>query len=85
MAPLSSVDRDEVWQAYMEEASSRFDEFGNFSKLELLTAVGDVDDWIDAGSKGQVKNCFSAPCDDELTIQQMDDIVNIVTKKRLEV
>lgn len=84
MAPLSSVAREEVWQVYMEEVSETNEEFGNFSKGQLLVAIGDVDDWIDGGSRGQVKNAISSPCDDELTSQQMDDVVDIVTQKRLE-
>ena len=83
MAALSSEDRNDTWRVYMEEASSRFDAFGNFSKADLLVAIGNVDTWIDGGSRGQIKNCLSSPCDDELTVQQMTDIETIVTKKRI--
>ena len=85
MAPLSSAAREEVWQVYMEEVSDVNEVFGDFTKWELLIAIGETDDWIDGGSRGQIKNAFSSPCDDELTTQQMDDIVSIVTQKRLEV
>jgi len=82
MTLLTTEERQEVWTRYMEESSSRRDEFGNLLKPDLLIAVGEVDDWIEAGSKGLLKNCFSEPCKSEMNSQQQDDLHNLVLDKR---
>ena len=48
MTVLTTEQRQEVWIRYMEESSSRRDEFGVLLKPDLLVAVGDIDDWVEA-------------------------------------
>jgi len=79
---LTTEEREDAWKKYMQEASSRWEEFGNFTKADLLVAICEADDWIESGSKGLLKNNISEPCKSELTSQQMDDIENIVLNKR---
>jgi hypothetical protein len=66
----------------MEKKSEINESFGAFVKAELLVAVGEVDDWIDAGGRGQLKNSFTEPCKTELTTQQQTDLMNLTTNKR---
>lgn len=82
MTLLTSEQREDVWKRYMSDASEINDAFGNFLKNDLLTATGDIDDWVEAGSKGQLKNAISEPCKSEMTSQQQDDLHNLVLNKR---
>ena len=82
MAPLTTEQRESVWARYMSDASNRQETFGAFLKPDLLVAVGEADDWIDAGSKGQMKNSMSAPCKSELTNQQKTNLENLTIDKR---
>ena len=82
MAPLSTADREHVSEVYQQDKSNLFEAFGAFVKADLLVAVGDVDGWIDAGSRGNVKNSLTEPCKSELTAQQRTDLVNLTTDKR---
>ena len=82
MAPLTTAQRESVWVRYMQEKSVTWDQFGAFLKPDLLVAVGDVDDWIDAGGKGNVRKSMTEPCKSELTPQQKTDLMNLTTDKR---
>lgn len=83
MAYLTMEERINVWARHMEYQSSIFAIYGNFSKHELLTFVGEIDDWIENGSLGQIKNIDSDPCKSELTLTQKEDIGDWVTRKRI--
>ena len=50
MAPLTVAERESVWIRYMQDRSILWEEFGIFLKTDLLVAVEETDDWIDAGS-----------------------------------
>ena len=83
MAYLTTEERIDVWTRHMEYQSEMFATYGNFSKQELLVFVGEIDDWIEQGSPGQVKNIGSDPCKTELTLIQKEDIEIWVTRKRM--
>lgn len=79
---LTTEERIEVWRDHMEGQSNLFAEYGDLSKHDLFTAIGETDQWIEDGRSGDLVDSLSEPCKSELTSAQITDLDNRVTAKR---
>lgn len=66
---LSTAQREQVWRGLMRYWSSQEEPIGDVTKQELLTAVGDVDDWIES-SQANFNASLSNPFKSEATAEQ---------------
>ena len=80
MAVLPDADRQKIWRGLMRYWS-RINEPTPFLKTDLLVAIGDLDDWVDANAIS-INNALPNPFKTSATTEQKAVLLSAIIAMR---